>query len=135
MSGPTETQGEHEFAIDILISGDEIRGYTSDEPLERAEPLEIVDDYAVGPSGGDAFVGLAAYTVAAGEEVAVLGDDCEVRLEAGEAIEAGDDLTVDDGAFVHAGADDVKHAVANSGGGAGDYVEAYISASTGNEAV
>jgi len=88
MSGPTKTQGEHTFAEDILISGEEIRGYSAAADLDRAEPVEVVGDYQVdsAPAGGGAFVGIVAYNVADGQEVAILGDDCEVRLEAAEAV-------------------------------------------------
>ena len=136
MSGPTKTQGEHTFADDIVISGDEFRGYTASEELTRAEPVEISGDYEVSASTGDAFAGLATYSVAAGETVNIAGDDCEVRLELAEPVEAGDGLTADgDGAFVQTPDGDTQHAVANEGGGAGDFVEAYVSATEGNEAV
>jgi len=132
MSGPEKEFGEHTFADDILLSGDEIRGYTAGEELTRAEPVEITGDYEVGPAT-DAFAGVALYNVASGEEVALAGDDCEVRLEVSEAVEAGDALAVDgDGAFEIALDDADAVAVANEGGGGGDFVEAYLSETSGN---
>lgn len=132
MSGPTTTQGEHEFADDILISGEELRGYTADEALTRGEPVEIVDNYAVGPSA-DAFVGVVLYSVGEGEEVAIAGDDCEVRLEASGAVDAGDALAVDgDGAFEVATDAEDAVAVANEDIGAGEWGVAYLTATSGN---
>ena len=130
MSGPETEAGEHTFSDDILISGEELRGYNAGEDLTRAEPVEITGDYEVGPSV-ESFVGVALYSVAAGEELAIAGDDCEVRLEVSEAVEAGDALAVDgDGAFEIAVEAGDAVAVANEGGEG--WIEAYLTATSGN---
>ena len=126
-------QGEHSFAVEVLISGEELRGYTATEPIEQGQPVEIDGDYTVGVSGGDAFAGVALYDVAEGEELALAGDDCEVRIEAGEAIEGGDSITVDaEGDFVVATDRADQVGVANTGGGAEDIVEVYLTDNLGN---
>ena len=117
----------------MLISGEEIRGYTASEPIDRLDPVEISGDYEVSVSGGDAFAGVALYTVASGQEMALAGDDCEVRVEAGEEIEAGDSITVDaEGDFVVATDRADQIGVANTGAGAGELVEIYLTDNLGN---
>ena len=132
MSGPTTDYGEHTIADDILISGEEIRGYSAGEELTRGEPVEITDNYEVS-AAVESFAGVALYSVAEGEDLALAGDDCEVRLEVSEAVEAGDALAVDgNGGFeVAVDADDAV-AVANEGGGTGDWIEAYLTSTSGN---
>lgn len=94
---PTETQGEHTFDVEVLISGEEIRGYTAGEALSAGEPVGISGDYEVSASaaGEGDFVGVVAFDVASGEEVTILGDDCEVRVPVSEAVTAGDELLPD----------------------------------------
>jgi hypothetical protein len=128
-------QGEHSFDVEVLVSGEEIRGYTAGESLLAGETVAITGDFEVTTAidGGPA-IGVAAYDVAAGEEVPVLGDDCEVRVEVSEAVSAGDSLTPDGlGTLKQAVAanDPQPLAVANESAGAGELVQAYISASTG----
>lgn len=130
MSGPETEAGEHTFSDDILISGEELRGYTAGEELTRGEPVEITGDYEVGPAV-EAFAGLALYSVAAGEEVAIAGDDCEVRLEAAEPVEAGDALAVD-GAGGFEVAVDAADAVAVANEGGEGWIEAYLTGTSGN---
>jgi len=127
------TQGEHTFDQDILIAGEEIRGYTAGEDLEQGEPLAITGDYEVsGADEGGPFVGVALYDVANGEEVAIGGDDCEVRIEFSEALSAGDAITPDDlGTFRQATADDDAVGVVNLGAGVGEIGEAYLTDTTG----
>jgi len=127
------TQGEHTFDQDILIAGEEIRGYTAGEDLEQGEPLAITGDYEVsGAEDGGPFVGVCLYDVADGEEVAIGGDDCEVRIEFSEALSAGDAITPDDvGTFRQAEDGDDAIGVVNLGAGIGEIGEAYLSATTG----
>ncbi len=131
----TKDQGEHTFADDILISGEEIRGYSAGEDLTRGEPVAVTGDYEVtSATDGGPFIGIVAYSVTQGEEVPILGDDCEVRLEASEAISAGDALVPDGvGSFRQAVSADGEtgNAVANEGIGAGEFGEAYLFAVTG----
>jgi hypothetical protein len=135
----TETQGEHTFETDTLISGEELRGYTAGEALTTAEPVGISGDYQVSASaaGEGDFIGVNLYDVASGEEAALAGDDCEVQIEVSEAVTAGDELLPDGaGAFetvaTSTGSNGV--ALAQEGGSAGDFVEAYIFAVQGAEA-
>lgn len=107
------TNGEHTFEDSVLISGRELRGYTAASALTAGEPVGISGDFEVDSSsadGGD-FIGVVLYDVAAGEEVAIAGDDCEVRITASEAVSPGDELLPDGtGKF---------ETVATSGGSAG----------------
>lgn len=107
------TQGEHTFDVEVLISGEKIRGYTAGEALSAGEPVGISGDYEVSASaaGEGDFVGVVAYDVASGEEVTILSDDCEVRIPVSEAVSAGDELLPD-------GAGEFE-TVATSGGSAG----------------
>lgn len=132
----TETQGEHTFPVEVLISGEELRGYTAGEALTAGEPVGISGDYEVSGSaadGGD-FLGVALYDVASGEEVAIGGDDCEVRVEVSEAVSAGDELSPDGlGTFetVATSAAASGVAIAQEGAASGEVVEAYIFAVQG----
>ena len=124
----TQTQGEHEFEIEVLISGDTLPGYTAGEALSAGEPVAFSGDYEVSSAdeGGPA-IGVVGYDVASGEEVPVIAGDGgnEVRIEVSEAITAGDELTPDGlGTFEQAAADDDTLAIANSGAGSGEVVEA-----------
>jgi len=93
----TETQGEHTFDVEVLISGEEIRGYTAAEALSAGEPVYLSGDYEVSASsaGEGEFLGVNLYDVASGEEVAIAGDDCEVRVEVSEAVTANEELLPD----------------------------------------
>ena len=129
-------QGEHSFEIETLISGEEIRGYTAGEALTAGEPVGISGDYEVSASasGEGDFLGVAAYDVASGEEVPVLGDDCEVRVEVSEAVTAGEELLPDGlGTFesvaTSAGSNGV--AIVQDGASSGELCEAYIFAVQG----
>lgn len=135
----TETQGEHTFDIEVLISGEEIRGYTAGEDLSAGEPVGVSGDYTVSSSaaGEGDFLGVAAYDVASGEEIPILGDDCEVRIEVSETVSAGDELLPDGlGTFetvaTSTGGNGV--ALAQEGAASGEVVEAYIFAVQGAEA-
>lgn len=132
----TETQGEHTFDIEVLISGEEIRGYTAGEALSAGEPVGVSGDYEVeGSAAGEGdFLGVAAYDVASGEEVPILGDDCEVRIEVSEAVTAGEELLPDGlGTFesvaTSAGSNGV--AIVQEGAASGEVAEAYIFAVQG----
>jgi hypothetical protein len=94
---PTETQGEHTFDIEILISGENIDNYTAGEALSAGEPVGLSGDYEVsGSAAGEGdFIGVVAYDVASGEEVPVIKRDCEVRVPVSEATTAGDELLPD----------------------------------------
>jgi hypothetical protein len=130
--------GEHTFEDGVLISGRELRGYTAASALTAGEPVGISGDFEVDSSaadGGD-FIGVALYDVAAGEEVAVAGDDCEVRVVAAEAISPGDEVIPDGtGKFETVATSTATGGVAiaeNSAGGEGEVLEAYIFAVQGN---
>ncbi len=131
----TSTQGEHTFDTDILISGEELRGYTASEDLTRGEPVTLTGNFEVGSStDGGAFLGVALYDVTSGEEIAIGGDDCEVRLEVSEAITANDALVPDGvGGFRQAvDADrEAGNAIAQEDITSGEFGEAYIFAVTG----
>jgi len=124
---------EHSFGQDVLISGDNVRGYSADGAISQHKAVEVNGDYQVtqiGTAGAEGH-GVAAYDVAGGEEVAICGDDTEVRVEAGGTATAGSDATVDtDGNFVDAGSGDAVWGVFNSGGGDGDIVELALETET-----
>lgn len=124
-------QGEHSFDVEVLISGEEIRGYTADEALTAGEPVSISGDYTVEPStaGEGDFLGVALYDAADGEEIAIGGDDCEVRIPVSEAVSAGDELLPDgSGEFetvaTSTGSNGV--ALAQEGASSGELVDAYL---------
>ena len=125
------TQGEHTFEQDILISGEELRGYSAASDLTRGEPVGISGTLEVdSSSGGEGdFIGVVQYDVASGEEVLLGGDDCEVRLPVSESVSAGDELLPDGaGEFetVATSAGSSGVAIAQEGGSDGDFVNAYI---------
>jgi hypothetical protein len=129
-------QGEHSFEVETLISGEEIRGYTAGEALTAGEPVGISGDYEVSASasGEGDFLGVAAYDVASGEEVPILGDDCEVRVEVSEAVTAGEELLPDGlGTFesVATSAGSSGVAIVQDGASSGELCEAYIFAVQG----
>lgn len=123
---------EHTFGTDVLVSGDNVDSYTAGAALTAGEPVAQSGDYEVTASGnGGPFTGVAAYDVASGEEVPVIKRDCEARVEAAEALSAGDAL-VPDGAGAFRQADNTNNgetgvALANeAAGAAGDTVEIEI---------
>jgi hypothetical protein len=133
------TQGEHTFDTEVLVSGEEIRGYSAASDLTQGEPVGISGDYEVDAStaDGDDFIGVVLYDVASGEEVAIAGDDCEVRVEVSESVDAGDELIPDGiGTFetvaTSGGSNGV--AIAQEGVSSGEIVEAYVFAVQGAEA-
>jgi len=93
----TETQGEHTFDLEVLISGENIDNYNAGEALTAGEPVGYSGDYEVkGSAAGEGdFIGVVAYDVASGEEVPVIKRDCEVRVPVSEAVSAGDELLPD----------------------------------------
>lgn len=93
----TETQGEHTFDIEVLISGENIDNYNAGEDLVAGEPVGFSGDYEVtGSAAGEGdFTGVVAYDVSSGEEVPVIKRDCEVRVPVSEAVTAGDELLPD----------------------------------------
>lgn len=132
-------QGEHSFDVEVLISGEEIRGYTAGEPLTAGEPVYLSGDYQVSASaaGEGEFLGVNLYDVASGEPVAIAGDDCEVRVEVSEAVTANDELLPDGlGTFetvaTSAGSNGVI--LVQSGASAGEIAEGYIFTVQGAEA-
>lgn len=130
---------EHDFAEEVLISGEELRGYSAAAALDSREPVGISGEYEVNSSaaGADDFIGVALYTVASGEELAVGGDDCEVRIEVSESVSPGDELVPDGaGAFetVATSTASAGVAIAQTSGSAGGLCEAYIYAVGGTKA-
>lgn len=135
----TETQGEHEFPIEVLISGEKVQGFTAASALTAGEPVAISGDYEVDASsaGGDSFRGVVLYDVASGEEVALAADDCEVRIEVSESVSAGDELTPDGlGTFETVATSGASNgvAIAQTGAASGETCDAYIFNIQGAEA-
>jgi hypothetical protein len=127
----TESQGEHTFDIEVLISGEEQRGYTAGEDLNAGEPVGLSGDYEVEASaaGEGDFIGVALYDVAEGEPVAIAGDDCEVRIEVSEVVSAGDELLPDGvGTFETVATSGGSNGVAivQEGAASGEVAEVYI---------
>jgi len=125
---------EHNFTSDVLISGEELRGYSAANDLTLREPVGLSGDYEVDAStDGEAdFIGVALYDAAAGTQVDIAGDDCEVEIEVSEAVTPGDEL-VPDGTGSFRLADNTNNgetgvALAQTSAGAGELCEAYIHA-------
>lgn len=93
----SETQGEHTFPVEVLISGEKTRGYTAGEALSAGEPVYLSGDYEVSASSADGgeFLGVNLYDVASGEEVTLAENDCEVRVEVSEQVSANDEILPD----------------------------------------
>lgn len=135
---PTETQGEHSFDIEVLVSGDAISGYSAGEALTAGQPVTVTGDYEVtgATEGGPAF-GIAAFDVASGEQVPIIVADGanEVRIEVSEAVAAGDELTPDASGTFKQRVDanpEFTLAIANQGSaGSGEVVEARLTNQTG----
>lgn len=125
------TQGEHTFAEGVLVSGENIDSFTAGEALSARTGVAISGDFTVTEPAADAgnFVGVVAYDVANGEEVAVIKRDCEVKVEAAETVTAGDELVPDgSGAFetVATSTLDSGFLIAAEGGSDGDIIRAEI---------
>jgi hypothetical protein len=123
--------GEHTFAEDVLVSGENIDSYTADSNLTARTGVAHVGDYTVDEPAADAgnFTGVVAYDVASGEQVAVIKRDCEVKIEVSESVSAGDELVPDgSGAFETVATSGLSSGflIANEGGSSGDLVEAEI---------
>jgi hypothetical protein len=130
------TQGEHTFDEEVLVSGEELRGYSAASDLTQGEPVGISGDYEVDASaaGEGDFIGVVTYDVADGEEVAVAGDDCEVRVEVSEPVDAGEELLPDGiGTFesVATSAGSSGVAITQESANSGEIVECYIYAVQG----
>jgi hypothetical protein len=130
------TQGEHTFDTEVLISGEEIRGYTAGEDLVAGEPVGISGDNEVsGSAAGEGdFLGVVLYDVASGEEVAIGGDDCEARVPVSEAVTAGEELLPDGaGEFESVATSTGSNGVAivQNGAGSGELADVYIYAVQG----
>jgi len=128
--------GEHTFAEDVLVSGENIDSYEANSDLTARTGVEIVGDYSVDEPAADAgnFTGVVAYDVASGESVAVIKRDCEVRVEVSESVSAGDELVPDgSGGFETVATSGLSSGflIANEGGTSGDLVEAEIFAAGG----
>lgn len=135
----TETQGEHTFPVEVLVSGEKLRSYTADEALTAGEPVSISADNTVEPStaGGDDFLGVVLYDVADGEEVTIAESDCEVRIEVSEAVTANEELVPDGvGTFESVGTSAATDgvALAQEGASSGETVIATLFSVQGSEA-
>jgi len=133
------SQGEHTFDVDVLKEGKKLRGFTAGEDLPAGEPVAITGSREVtAATDGGPAIGLTGYSVAAGEEVVILSDDCEVRAPAVDgAVSPGDEVTptgnsVDSGnpAFDQAASADNSLGIAVTSGG-GDVTEVYLTISSG----
>jgi len=127
---------EHTFAEDVLVSGEELRGYNAGENLTLREPVGLSGEFEVSgsASGEGDFIGVVLYDVASGEEVAIAGDDCEVRVEVSESVSPGDALLPDgSGAFesVATSTGSSGVAIAQTNAGSDELVTAYVYAVQG----
>ena len=95
---PTETQGEHTFDIDILISGENIDSYTAGEDLVAGEPVGVSGDYTVsGSAAGEGdFTGARAHLVDLITERGLAGGDIIDQLHRSVW-----EFDLDDAAAVH----------------------------------
>lgn len=130
------SSSEHDFADEVLVSGEEIRAYSAGEDLTQREPVGISGSTEVSSSsaGEGDFVGVVLYDVASGEQTAIAGDDCEVKVEVSEAVSAGDELLPDgSGTFetVATSGGSSGVAIANEDIASGEIGEAYIFAVQG----
>lgn len=130
------SQGEHTFEDDLLVSGEELRGYSAAADLSRGEPVGLSGSFEVNSSsaGEGDFIGVALYDVASGEEIAIAGDDCEVRVPVSESVTPGDELLPDGSAefeTVATSAGSSGVAIAQESGSDGDYITAYVYAVQG----
>ena len=128
---------EHNFTEDVLKSGEALDGFTADGAISARKAVTVNGDKQVTEvsSAGSGMRGVAVYDVADGEEVAVAIDGCEVDIEAGGSVSAGDAATTDaDGNFVSAGGSASGDNVAGiflESGGDGDIVTLYIDSTAG----
>jgi hypothetical protein len=69
--------------------------FTADEDVLAGQVVKISSDNSVAPSDtdGEQVIGVSAQSVAAGDTVMVLGDGARVRLTAGAAVAAGEQVT------------------------------------------
>ena len=120
---------EHSFAEEVLISGEKIRSEIAGEDVSRHKALTLNSSgEVVQTDDATEFYGVCAYDRVSGQEVAVIQDDCEVKVIGGEAgITEGDSLEPDgSGDFVQTANKSDQVAVAKTSGGDGDVIEAYI---------
>ena len=127
---------EHNFVEDVLISGENVDSFTAGAALSARVGVELTGDYTVDEPAADAgtFIGVVAYDVASGENVPVIRQTCEVRVEAAETITAGDELVPDgSGAFETVATSGLSSGflIANEGGSDGDLIECTIIAEGG----
>lgn len=125
---------------DVLISGENVDSYTADGPIEAQQAVKITGDYTVAASDtdGEQVIGVAMYSVADGDEVAVAKEGTEVVAQTGTGtISAGDlvashGATGEEGQLDTAGTGDSVLGFANEadGGSQGDNVEITISLMT-----
>jgi len=120
------SEPEHDFAEEVLISGEKIRSETAGEDLDRHKAVELDSTgTVVQTDDADEFYGVVAYDRVDGQEVPVIQDDCEVRVIAGGSVDPGMELEPDgSGDFVQSTGDGV--AVARTGGGGGEIIQAYL---------
>lgn len=129
---------EHSFAEDVLVSGEAIDGFTADGSIDQRKAVAVNGDLQVTQVGtaGAAARGVALYTVASGEELAIANDGCTVKVEVGTAgATAGTAAAVDgDGNFVDAGGAGSGDNVVGEfyeGGSDGDLVLMEVDTTTG----
>jgi|AKVG01.1.fsa_nt_gi hypothetical protein len=125
------TQGEHTFAEGVLVSGENIDSYTAGEDLTARTGVSMSGDYTVSEPAADAgdFVGVVAYDVSSGEEVAVIKRDCEVKVSISESVTAGDELVPDgSGGFETVATSGLSAGflIATEGGSSSDVIRAEI---------
>lgn len=128
---------EHDFQQDVLNVGDAIRSQTANGAVDQRKAVDISGDFEVEQvsTAGSQVYGVALYSVADGEQVAVAIDGCEVDIELGGSVSAGQSAAVDvDGNFVQAGGSASGDNVVGTfleGGGDGDIAALYIDTTTG----
>jgi len=135
------SEPEHDFAQEVLVSGDSIQSYTAAETLSRHDAVSIdsAGDVQIAPDGGGDFLGVVGYDTAQGEEAAIIVGDGnnEVYAILSESVTAGAALVPDgSGAFRQAVSADGETgvAVAKEDGGSGDAIQMALTSIEGTEA-
>jgi len=118
---------------DVLIEGDNVHSFNAGEAVLRGQVVKIGSANGVQPSDTDGEVthGVALQSVSAGDQVAVAGPGCVVKVQAGTGTVAAGDALTSHGATGEEGQVDTAGATGDSiigyahtaGGAQGDLVE------------
>lgn len=129
------SSSEHNFAEDVLISGEAISGFTADGDVTLRDAVKLNGEYQVTAvdTAGETGLGVAAYDAASGDEIAVVTEGNEARVAAGGSVSAGDTVTVDaNGDFVTAASGDEAWGRALTGGSSGDTIDVDLTVAPGS---